>query len=101
MRPGSTHRKKIEKKNEAQSPTISKLKDEIKKNNSIKKRFKEKQIAIKRIKIKNNIKELIKHDEKTNARREKKERMRKKIMGRRPHIHYIPPRLKALLGPFK
>jgi len=44
---------------------------------------------------------LIKHDEKTNARREKKERMRKKIMGRRPHIHYIPPRLKALLGPFK
>jgi hypothetical protein len=27
--------------------------------------------------------------------------MRKKIMGRRPHIHYIPPRLKALLGPFK
>jgi hypothetical protein len=54
----------------------------LKKNNSIKKKFKEKQIAIKRIKIKNNIRELIKHDEKTNARREKKERMRKKIMGR-------------------
>jgi hypothetical protein len=37
MRPGSTHRKKIEIKNEAQSPTISKLKDEIKKTIQLKK----------------------------------------------------------------